>query len=185
LATTRQRGRSGMSCHGDCTEPCQHLKAIIMDKYPASFRYLPCDFNDGSSDNKVISEVGCHIYEEPFVILRPSDSALGLNAKCTKISTSIKFGEIYVIWAIGTTLYKIGVSKNFNRRYRDLTAASPLPLRVMHYARCDHPHLLEDHFHTKFAHRLFKNEWYSLDADDVEFMARVFDRYFEKAALPI
>lgn len=149
-------------------------------KYPAHYSYFPAGFGEGESDNKNILSVGGKIYKEPFKVLEPSPDALGINKKSVKISTTIAFGEIYVIWAVGTTLYKIGVSTNFCRRFKDLSSVSPLPLEAIRYARCDNPHLLESHLHAMMAHKLFKNEWFSLDADDLSTVFSLFDRYFEK-----
>lgn len=151
-----------------------------MQKYPASFTYLPHDFCEKRTDNRELLELGTGLYREPFQVLEPSPMALGINTKSTKLSTTIDFGEIYVIWAIGTTLYKIGVSTDYRRRFKDLSAASPLPLTTVKYAKCDHPHFLESHLHERFAGQLFKNEWYSLGADDLKAVSDVFDRYFEK-----
>lgn len=152
----------------------------IKQKYPASFTYLPHDFCEKRTDNLDLLEMGRGLYREPFQVLEPSPAALGINSKSTKLSTTIGFGEIYVIWATGTTLYKIGVSTDYRRRFKDLSASSPLPLATVKYAKCDNPHLLESHLHAMFAGQLFKNEWYSLGADDLATIEQVFDRYFEK-----
>lgn len=153
-----------------------------MDKYPASYTYLPADFGDARSDNGTVLDFGERIYKDPFQVLEPAACALGVNKKSTKISTRISFGEIYVIWAIGTTLYKIGVSTDFKRRFKDLSASSPLPLTPVKYARCDNPHLLESRLHAMFAAKVFKNEWFSLDENDLARIAAMFDRYFDKTA---
>lgn len=148
-------------------------------KYPAHFTFLPHDFCAKETDNERLLRRGPHLYPTG-PLLRPSGEVTGVNRKSLKISTTIEFGEIYVIWAVGTTLYKIGVSTDFRRRFRDISAYSPLPVTVVKYARCDHPHLLESHLHDMFSHRLFKNEWFSLEGDDLAEVDAVFDRYFEK-----
>lgn len=151
-----------------------------IEKYPARNTFLPVGFGDAPSDNKTVLSFSDRIYADPFAVLTPAASVLGANKKSTKISTTIAFGDFYVVWAIGTTLYKIGVSKNFERRFKDLAANSPLPLTVIRYARCDHPHLLENHLHDRFKAKLFKNEWFSLDDADISHIATLFDRYFER-----
>jgi hypothetical protein len=151
-----------------------------MDKYPASFTWLPAEYEQAPSDNACICAMGEEIYGGEFIKLSPSASALGVNKKSLKISTTIAFGEFYVLWAVGTSLYKIGISTNFLRRFKDLSAASPLPLKTVRYAKCDSPHLLESHLHEMFKHRLFKNEWFSLDQEHIDAMESVLSRYFER-----
>lgn len=150
-------------------------------KYPASFTCLPSDFSSKRTDNTILLDVGAEIFKTPFSALEPDARALGLNKKSIKLSTVIGFGEIYILWAVGTTLYKIGVSTDFRRRFKDLSSASPLPLIPVKYARCDNPHLLESKLHELFAAKLFKNEWFSLGEGDLTVVAEVFDRYFERA----
>jgi len=149
-------------------------------KYPARHTYLPSNFGSRPSDNSKVLIAGPNIYDETFSKLTPSSVALGVNKKSVKTNTIIAFGEIYIVWAVGTSLHKIGVSTDFNRRFRDLSSYSPLPLEVVKYGRCDNPHLLESHLHKKFAHLLFKNEWFSLSDDELSEIDEVFDRYFEK-----
>lgn len=153
---------------------------MVAAKYPANSRLLPAGFGEGASDNNSLIALEGKIYAEPFVALSPSPESLGINCKSPKISTTIAFGEIYVLWAIGTTIYKIGCSRGFPKRFKSLAASSPIPLEVIKYARCDHPHLLEAHLHEVLKHRLFKNEWFSLDAEHLEAINSIFDRYFEK-----
>lgn len=150
------------------------------DRYSASYRCLPASFGNTKTDNFALLKMECPLYVGEGVVLEPHPDALGENKKSSKISTNIEFGDIYVVWAIGTTLYKIGVSTNFLRRFKDLSASSPLPLQVVKYARCDNPHLLEGHLHGVFADRLFKNEWFSLDQGCIDTINGVFDRYFER-----
>ena len=153
------------------------------DKYPARFTFLPYDFCDKPSDNKALLSVGDAIYLEPFQVLEPSPKSLGINTTSRKVHTKIEFGDFYVIWAIGTTLHKIGVSSDIRKRFRDLSSASPLPLMVVRYGRCDNPNLIESHFHKMFAAKLFKNEWYSLSEGDLEKIDNVLDKYFEKPSV--
>lgn len=148
-----------------------------MDKYPVSHTYLPANFAQKPTDNDNLLKIDGEIFAD---MLRPNSLACGINKRSSRPSTVIGYGEIYVLWAVGTTLFKIGVSSDFNRRYRDLTSSSPLPLQVMKYAHCDNPHLLERHLHNMFADKLFKNEWFSLDQNDWDQIQAVFDKYFER-----
>jgi Meiotically up-regulated gene 113 len=162
---------------------CRRLNRIAGRpmKYPASFTFLPSDFGSKRTDNSALLNVSAEIFKTPFSALEPDALVLGINKKSIKLSTVIGFGEIYIIWAVGTTLYKIGVSTDFRRRFKDLSSVSPLPLVPVKYARCDHPHLLESKLHELFAAKLFKNEWFSLGEADLIVVEEEFDRYFERA----
>lgn len=151
----------------------------MSEKFPASFRYLPSCFGDASTDNGTVLKAGSQIYREPFSRLEPAPVVLGVNKRSTKINTQLAFGDLYVVWAVGTSLYKIGVSGNFARRFKDLAASSPLPLLTVKYARCDNPHLLESRLHDLFASRLFKNEWFSLEEADLDTIESIVSVYYE------
>lgn len=147
-------------------------------KYPKHFRYLPAKFECFGTESSFLKKSKEYIFKDN-ALLRPIESVLG-NTKTTKPrAKKIKWGEFYVLYAIGTTLYKIGHSTNFLRRYRDLCAASPLPLAVIKYCRCDNPNLLEEYLHEIFKDKYFKNEWFSLDHDDVCFIENELSKYFE------
>ena len=157
-------------------------KTMSPSRYPANNRFLPATFSyDGKGqDNGKLLKLGAEIYEEPFHVLKPATKALGVNKRSRRVSTQFSFGEFYVIWAIGTSLYKIGVSNNFERRFKDLAANSPLPLRVVKYARCDNPHLIEERLHALLRDRLFKNEWFSLDGEHLATIEAFLSPYFEE-----
>jgi hypothetical protein len=76
-------------------------------------------------------------------------------------------------------LFKIGHSKLFKRRFRDINANSPLPLVVVKYGKCDNPDLLEDYLHDIFKNKYFKNNWYSLDKNDFILIEDIFSRFFK------
>jgi hypothetical protein len=136
-------------------------------KYPASFQVLPVNFFS-RTDNNFLIDQQFDFVESKDGLLHVSKSFLGkVRSSLKKPDFPLAFGEIYILHAIGTSLYKVGVSGNFARRYKDLCAASPLPLRIIKYARCDNPNMLEAAIQNKFTEKLFKNEWFQLSIDDV------------------
>jgi hypothetical protein len=143
-------------------------------KYPVKNTYLPHDFELKPSNNSRLRNK--NIFNSQILI--PSSKYIGINPPSIKTSTNIKFGEIYVLNAEGTNLFKIGCTSNFNKRFKDLASASPLPINVWKYGRCDNPHLLEGHLHKIFVKRYFKNEWFALTGNDIEIINVIFKKYF-------
>ncbi len=149
-----------------------------IEKYPKRFTYLPHDFEKHNSHNKTLKTIGINnfkLIDNVFVVPK---EYLGLNKPNPTIQKTIEFGEIYILNAIGTSLYKIGHSGNFKRRYRDIVNASPIPIRVVKYAKCDNPNMLENYIHDNLKGKYFKNEWFSLDKKDLDKIDSIFNRYF-------
>jgi hypothetical protein len=149
-------------------------------KYHFSCRFLPHDFQGKPSDNKIITQSE----DSPFIVtengLQPKPNLLGREKDKRQVGQRFEIGEIYIIHAIGTTLFKIGISSNFNRRFKDIAGCSPLPISVVRYGRCDNPHLLEKYFHQLFKDKRFKNEWFHLTKEDFEKIDERLDKYFER-----
>jgi len=101
------------------------------------------------------------------LVIKPE--LLGVNKKSSKVSTKIAFGTIYIINAKGSDLYKIGVSTCFDRRFKDLNAASPLPLCICLHLECHNPHIIESFIHDSLKSVYFKNEWFQLDESQYQF----------------
>lgn len=149
------------------------------NKYHFSCRCLPHDFQFKKSDNKIITQSK----EFPFFItesgLQPKDEFLGREKDKRSVGRNFGIGEIYIIHAIGTTLFKIGISSNFNKRFNDIAGTSPLPLMAFKYGKCDNPVLLERHLHKLLKEKRFKNEWFHLTKDDLKIIDDIWDKYFE------
>ena len=144
-------------------------------KYPKRFLCLPPYFCRIKKDNDYLNE------SNPFEnnnVLKIKKEFLGINKTHDKITHEIDFGVLYILNALGTELYKIGITKNFERRFRDLANASPIPLVVVKYALCDNPHLVEINLQNKFKKQLFKNEWFELSYDDFKYCSDFINRYY-------
>lgn len=96
--------------------------------------------------------------------------------ECIKVcSHATLTTQLYIIHAESTSFYKVGVTKNVERRLRSLQAATPLSLSVVwqsllcveHSARA-----IERETHTLFADQRsaakYQREWFALSAEDVE-----------------
>lgn len=155
------------------------------NKYPASFQYLPVDIYERfKTDNENILSVDRYpteIDKDGHLCIK--NELLGINNNFKKqlfknLTVDIEWGILYILHAKGTKLYKIGVTTDFKKRFRDITCASPIPICVLKHAQCDNPHLLERSLHEMFAAKLAKNEWFQL-TDDELFRALAFvDQFY-------
>lgn len=73
---------------------------------------------------------------------------------------------VYIIEAEGQGLYKIGRSKDPDRRLRELQASSAFPLIPRATAHCQRPLLVERSLHRCFADCRQHGEWFKLRAGD-------------------
>lgn len=85
-------------------------------------------------------------------------------------------GSVYVLQADdGPDLYKIGVSRNVNRRLTEIAAHLPWTLSVRLMIESDDPETLERELHHRFAEKRVNGEWFRLTADDLAMIAEHYD----------
>ncbi len=97
----------------------KHMEEIERTgKYPAVFNFLPPIKNQGS-DNKRILDLDPDPLEVFEGTLRYKRHVLGHNKRRFSLFVKpVEFGVLYVINAVGTSLYKVGISTNFDQRNR-------------------------------------------------------------------
>lgn len=70
--------------------------------------------------------------------------------------------NIYIVKIEGHDLYKIGVSQNTDRRFKDLSSATPFNLITEINSSIKNAYDLEIILHNIFKHKHVKNEWFNL-----------------------
>lgn len=86
----------------------------------------------------------------------------------TRDISNCKTGVIYLINAIGTDYYKIGISGNLKRRLRDLSSANPFNIQLLVFKDDLHAFDTEQFLHEKYHKYAIKNEWFDFPLTIVE-----------------
>lgn len=84
---------------------------------------------------------------------------------------------VYIVRA--GDLYKIGNARDLDRRLMQLRTASPFLEKVL-TIRCLAHRAIEQQLHLLFAHKREAGEWFSLDEQDLDFIATM-----DYASLPV
>lgn len=80
-------------------------------------------------------------------------------------------GCVYVVWAEGTDLYKIGSAKNPEKRLRGIQNGCPFPARLLHSFPCKYPRLIERSVHHFLREYRGVGEWFKLTDSDLSMLA--------------
>jgi hypothetical protein len=81
-------------------------------------------------------------------------------------------GFVYLIFA-DTGEYKIGSSINPGNRIKSLSVQSPFEYKLIHIFPADNMKQAEKVLHEKFANKIKRSEWFSLNSDDVDLIRRI------------
>lgn len=79
-------------------------------------------------------------------------------------------GTVYMLRSAGR--YKIGMSRDVERRFRELGYQSPHQVDIVHSFETDDPIGIEKYWHNRFAEKKRYGEWFDLDTADVRAFKR-------------
>ncbi len=79
-------------------------------------------------------------------------------------------GYVYFIGAYGKV--KIGRTKRLNRRIAELQTGCPTKMELLYSIKTDQPSQLEASLHKLFASKRSIGEWFDIQPDDVQYVAR-------------
>jgi hypothetical protein len=82
------------------------------------------------------------------------------------------FGYVYLLKHGSRREYKIGRTNNPMRREGEVGIQLPEKLQPIHYIKTDDPAGVENYWHTRFASKRKKGEWFALTAEDVRAFKR-------------
>lgn len=79
--------------------------------------------------------------------------------------------KVYLIQSKDSGLYKIGISKNPNRRLNELQTGNGEQLRIVHSFESEYPTTLETALHNIYSHISKRGEWFYFDLNiEVNFL---------------
>lgn len=101
-----------------------------------------------------------------------------LRSKDSKPVKNEQEGTVYFIRAVGTKFYKIGFSKNHQRRLQDLNASSPFKIEIIAITHNNiYAFDIEQELHKMHAKNYVKNEWYKLGHKEVLNIKSIINNY--------
>ena len=77
-------------------------------------------------------------------------------------------GYVYLIEDLDNNRYKIGVTKDLEKRLRNLQTGNSNRIIIKESYKTEYPFKLELMLHNKFKQFRYNNEWYELESSDVE-----------------
>jgi len=96
-------------------------------------------------------------------------SAIGDLEKRGLVEKTVKSGYVYFISMADFVFWKIGCTKNIDKRLRQLDIG-PRECRVVYRVATHDMYALEKLFHEKFKSKHVRREWYALDDADLLFI---------------
>jgi mRNA-degrading endonuclease YafQ of YafQ-DinJ toxin-antitoxin module len=84
-------------------------------------------------------------------------------------------GIVYLLKIKDKQQYKIGVSKQFKKRYNKLNTLMPFELITVNKIKSNNIFKLEKSLHEKFKDKRIKGEWFKLEPKDVEYIMSIKD----------
>ena len=98
------------------------------------------------------------------------DLAAFLKQECTRRDGIVpyEYGYVYLIWAKGTNIFKIGKSINPDRRVTQISPVMPYPLEVVLKWRTPFMSLSERWLHLIFQESRMQGEWFRLEHGELQ-----------------
>jgi hypothetical protein len=79
--------------------------------------------------------------------------------------------KIYLIKSLNEGVYKIGVSKNPNKRLSELQTGNPYPIEILYLYESNMAYKIESVLHNRYSHFNTQLEWFELSIkEEVSFL---------------
>ena len=85
--------------------------------------------------------------------------------------------SIYIFEIKDMNLFKIGVSNNVYRRFRDIESSSPFSVNLLFEKKLDNTYDLEETIHNYFSDKHVKSEWFQFNSNEIEDVYNIIDTY--------
>lgn len=74
--------------------------------------------------------------------------------------------KIYLIKSLNEGVYKIGVSKNPNKRLKEVQTGNPSPVEILHLYETENAYKVEKSLHNRYSHLNTHGEWFELSINE-------------------
>ena len=79
--------------------------------------------------------------------------------------------KIYLIKSLNEGIYKIGVSKNPNKRLKEVQTGNPAPVEIVQLYETENAYKIESALHNRYSHFNTHGEWFELSIkEEVSFL---------------
>ena len=79
--------------------------------------------------------------------------------------------KIYLIKSLNEGIYKIGVSKNPNKRLKEVQTGNPAPVEIIQLYESEIAYKIETALHNRYSHYNTHGEWFELSImEEVSFI---------------
>jgi hypothetical protein len=118
----------------------------------------------------ILEDLGFKILSEaPYRILQ-KDSKIyqeGSTVKLVVMERSYNKEGIYIVNMANTNLYKIGITKDFSQRLRNLQTGNPFIIEVHNFYPMKTNTEMESFLHKRYQHKKLSGEWFELTYEDL------------------
>jgi hypothetical protein len=109
-------------------------------------------------------------YLDVYEICKEVPTTVEQKAEHYPKEADIEFGYVYLIKS--GRYYKIGSSKNVERRSYELGIKLPENIEILHRIKTDDPIGIESYWHNRFKDKRKKGEWFDLSSSDISAFRR-------------
>lgn len=129
-----------------------------------------------------IPKIGVIPLDEDFKELKSYNERIAINLfeiidkkEQTKASS---IGYVYILNVTDTDIYKIGYSKNANKRIDSIKTSSPLEIKLLKVYKCYNALQLEKELHNLFKSNRTNREWFKLNSNDLDILQNFVSDFF-------
>jgi hypothetical protein len=143
------------------------MKAKAEPDFPSHTTFTNRLGNRSSQIRKLLEFCSRHSGYEDVAALCASEAVTDDSAPVEPDETPDVATDGYVYLLKSGKRYKLGFTKELERRFAELSHQTAEPIKVVHAFRTDDPSGIEAYWKNRFREKRVHNEWFNLSARDV------------------
>lgn len=161
-----------------------YLKARLICEIPP--KLISSELNHACwPDNKLLIALGFEFISLEFPRILKKGRVIyregGASVAIALSALSREFG-LYIINQHQSGYYKIGITKNLNRRLKQLQTGNPGKFNPVYFVTLDEPRKLENLLHFYWFKKRIHGDWFLLDKTDLDAMPMIIYFNFPESA---